>query len=206
LTLSDQLQRLITLGVHDLIGVAPERLRDMARTLRGDGVLALHPDLVAAADLAPLMVRAGRPGFVVEDLTDLADFAPTVDLPDSMLYLVHGLDRGDALRNQSPNEADPQVLSAGRTPITVHEGICWLLQQPDLLEPGACFMTTASRRRRADGTFDSRTPAIWISGGSGRDGRERKGAPKVGWCWAGNRHTWLGIASAAGRSGSAPAH
>ncbi|WP_369693045.1 DUF5701 family protein, partial [Dietzia timorensis] len=38
-----------------------------------------------------------------------------------------------------------------------------------------------------------------ISGGTGRDGAERKGAPKVGWCWAGNRHTWLGFASAAGR-------
>ncbi|MFD0272242.1 DUF5701 family protein [Streptomyces sp. NPDC127106] len=27
--------------------------------------------------------------------------------------------------------------------------------------------------------------------GTGRDGRERRNAPKVGWCWWGNRHTWL---------------
>ncbi|MFM6850703.1 MAG: DUF5701 family protein [Terrabacter sp.] len=31
------------------------------------------------------------------------------------------------------------------------------------------------------------------------DGRARRGAPEVGWCWAVNRHTWLGFASAAGR-------
>ncbi|MGH3631886.1 MAG: DUF5701 family protein [Sciscionella sp.] len=24
-------------------------------------------------------------------------------------------------------------------------------------------------------------------------------APKLGWCWAGNRHTWLGFASASRR-------
>ncbi|MGW5065066.1 DUF5701 family protein, partial [Streptomyces cyaneofuscatus] len=29
-----------------------------------------------------------------------------------------------------------------------------------------------------------RAPAIWISNGTGRDGGERRNAPKVGWCWA----------------------
>jgi hypothetical protein len=40
-------------------------------------------------------------------------------------------------------------------------------------------------------------PAVWISNGTRRDGAARRNAPKVGWCWAGNRHTWLGFASAA---------
>lgn len=31
---------------------------------------------------------------------------------------------------------------------------------------------------------------------NGRDGSANRGAPKVGWCWARNRHTWLGFASA----------
>jgi hypothetical protein len=39
---------------------------------------------------------------------------------------------------------------------------------------------------------DRRVCALWIS----------KGAPKLGWCWAGNPHTWLGIASCAGRAGT----
>jgi hypothetical protein len=34
-------------------------------------------------------------------------------------------------------------------------------------------------------------PAFWIS--------ER--APKLGWCWDGNPHTWLGVASAGVRTG-----
>jgi len=64
-------------------------------------------------------------------------------------------------------------------------------------------MTIASRLRKTSGKLDARTPAIWISNGTGRDGRDNRNAPKVGWCWAGNRHTWLGFASAAARAGLA---
>jgi hypothetical protein len=38
---------------------------------------------------------------------------------------------------------------------------------------------------------DRRVLALWISGG----------APKLGWCWDGNPHDWLGVASAGGRLG-----
>ena len=79
------------------------------------------------------------------------------------------------------------------------EGILWVLQQPAALERNRCFMTIGSRLRKANGKLDARTPAIWISNGTGRDGRERRNAPKVGWCWWGNRHTWLGFASTTGR-------
>jgi hypothetical protein len=37
---------------------------------------------------------------------------------------------------------------------------------------------------------NQRVPAVWIS--------ERR--PKVGWCWDRNPHTWLGAASAGGRT------
>jgi hypothetical protein len=66
-------------------------------------------------------------------------------------------------------------------------------------------MTIASRLQKPNGRLDARTPAIWFSNGTGRDGPERRNAPKVGWCWAGNRHTWLGFASAAARRGITPA-
>jgi len=36
-----------------------------------------------------------------------------------------------------------------------------------------------------------------LSNGTGRDGLENRNAPKAGWCWVGNRHTWLGFATAA---------
>ena len=81
----------------------------------------------------------------------------------------------------------------------VHE-IGGLLQQPDVLARGHCFMAIGSRLRKANGSLDARTPALWISNGTGRDGPDNRNAPKLGWCWAGNRHTWLGFASASGRA------
>src|SRR5690606_31715450 len=142
-----------------------------------------------------------KEGFVVVDMPDVDRFAPIegVTLPDGPLSLVVGLDRGDDMANWSPDEALPEITGRGRTPLLLHEGIHWALQVPEVVARNHCYMTIGSRLRTSDGRLDTRTPAIWISNGTGRDGRERRGAPKVGWCWAGNRHTWLGFASAAGR-------
>lgn len=170
--------------------------------LAGD-LLVVHPDLLPVADLVPLLRLGDRPGFVVEDLGDLAEFgpAPGVEMPEAPLYAVLDPRRGDEFANLSPDEVDPQLREHGRDLMTVSEGVCWALQVPGIVERNHCFMTTGSRKvgRRA-GTLDSRVPALWISNGTGRDGPERKGAPKLGWCWAGNRHTWLGIASVGGRA------
>ena len=121
-------------------------------------------------------------------------------LPDSPIYSLPDVQRGDTMRNWSPDEALPAILAALRTPLTLNEGIFWLLQQPEALERNHCFMTIGSRLRNDSGKLDARAPAMWISNGTGRDGRANRDAPKVGWCWAGNRHTWLGFASAARRS------
>lgn len=198
-----QLDRLLDLGLADLTGVSARTFTDRAQTLphEPNSILAIHPSLASARVLAPLLSRAGKEGFVVEDMTDLEQFETIEGLavPDSPLYLVQDIDRGDDMRNWSPNEALPEITARGRTPLTITEGICWLLQEPKLLEPNHCFMTIGTRKRTPKG-LDARTPALWISGGTGRDGTHRKGAPKVGWCWAGNRHTWLGFASARGRT------
>ena len=166
----------------------------------GDALLAVHPDRLPASALAPLLRRDDKPGFVVVDMPDVDDFAPdSIALPDTPLYVVTGVDRGDHMANWSPEEALPALTKESRTPLLLTEGIHWVLQQPEALERNRCFMTIGSRLRKANGTLDARTPAIWISNGTGRDGRERRNAPKVGWCWWGNRHTWLGFASATGR-------
>ena len=201
--LSEQVDRLIDLGVPALAGLDPDAFRELAVGLP-DGVLVVHPDLVPASRLAPLLRLDDKPGFVVVDMPDLDEFAPRADLdvPAAPLYVVAGIDRGDDMLNWSPDEALPAIEDRGRTPLTISEGICWLLQEPERLERNRCFMTIASRKPKPRG-LDARTPAIWISGGTGRDGRERKGAPKVGWCWSGNRHTWLGFASAAERRSAA---
>ena len=188
-----------------LANLTSEEFRSLATDLvQGSEscVLVVHPRLVPASCLAPLLDRGGRPGFVVEDMTDLDEFVPVepVTIPDRPLYLMNDPERGDEMRNWSPEEAMTAILARERSPLTISEGISWLLQRPELLEPNHCFMTIASRKPRARGGLDARTPAIWISGGTGRDGRERRDAPKVGWCWVRNRHTWLGFASTAGRA------
>jgi hypothetical protein len=205
--LSAQAERLIELGVHESAGLPAAQLRAFAEAAEGsagagDTLLAVHPDHAPASALAPLLRRDGKPGFVVTDMPDVDRFAACgIALPDGPLYLVTGLDRGDHMANWSPDEALPVLTKEDRTPLLLTEGIHWVLQQPEALERNHCFMTIGSRLRKADGTFDARTPAVWISNGTGRDGRERRNAPKVGWCWWNNRHTWLGFASATGRRG-----
>ena len=202
MTLAEQIENLIDLGVHNLADITADDLRAHAWELSGapGAILAVHPALAPPSRLAGLLTRHGKPGFVVVDMTDLDQFAPIagVEIPDTPLYLIHDVNRGDEMRNCSPNEALPTITSLGRSPLTISEGISWLLQEPELLEPNHCFMTIASRLARGS-RLDARTPAIWISGGTGRDGTSNKNAPKVGWCWAGNRHTWLGFATTSQR-------
>jgi len=200
--LSAQAQRLIELGVDRLAGLSAAELRAAARTDRDDALLVVHPDRLPASALADLVEREGKRAFVVTDLSDVDEFAPiaTVTLPAEPVYLLEGIDRGDHLSNRSPDEALPALAEAGRTPLTLGEGLHWLVQQPQALERNHCFMTIGSRRTLPAGRLDARTPALWISNGTGRDGRDRRNAPKIGWCWAGNRHTWLGFASASTRT------
>ncbi|PFG43415.1 hypothetical protein ATJ88_2112 [Isoptericola jiangsuensis] len=215
--LTDQAERLVDLG---LVPTDPAdgtldaaTLRRRAADLTGSGapgaLLVVHPRHLPPSALAPHLLRTvrtrggevERPGFVVEDMTDVDAFAPVpdLDLPDADVWAVLAPDRGDDLANASPEEAVVALAARSRTPLTLGEGAQWVLQSPGVLEPGRCFMTIGSRVRRADGSDDARTPALWISGGTGRDGAGRRGAAKIGWCWWRNRHTWLGFASAAAR-------
>lgn len=200
--LGRQAERLIALGAHELGGLSAAELRAaVAEPREVAAVLVIHPDRAPASALVTLLERGGKRGFVVVDMVDVDDFTPIeqVELPAAPVYLVEGVQRGDEMANWSPEEALPAMTAAGRTPLTVGEGIQWVLQQPDALARGHCFMTIGSRPHKPNGSLDARTPALWISNGTGRDGRDNHGAPKLGWCWAGNRHAWLGFASASRR-------
>ena len=195
-SLADQAERLIALGVHDLAGLRADDLRATAANASGDLLVTWAPP----SALAPLLRHRDRPGFVVQDMTDVDAFGPTEAAPaPSSTYAVVGLDRGDAFLDRTPAECEPEILAAGRSPLTLEEGLHWAIQDPGVLERNACFMTIGSRLRKPSGAYDARTPALWLSNGTGRDGKDRLDAPKLGWCWWGNRHTWLGIASASTR-------
>lgn len=127
----------------------------------------------------------GKAGVNMMESADLASFQPIdeVEIPDGD-YELTGVDTGMDLRNVTPNDALPRILDAGRSPLTVEEGIALVAAHPDAVDRNAGFSLPGSR------CGDKRVTALWISG---------ENAVKLGWCWAGNPHTWLGSASCAER-------
>ena len=77
----------------------------------------------------------------------------------------------------------PAIHAAGRTPLTVDEGVALVTQLPSSLTELNAFQAVGSR------AANKRIPSFWMS----------KGAPRLGWCWEGNPHSWLGSGSAAAR-------
>jgi hypothetical protein len=198
-TLDQQLDRLVALGYPTLAGldetafrerIAP--LEDAAASLAEPFVLVVTRELVAPEDTVPLLSLAGgtKPGKVDRNHAegDLATYHPLPELgvPAGPAYLLVGVDRGEEFCGVKPEEAMPVIRSRGRTPLTIDEGIAAVTHRPELLEKNRCFMLSGSRRH------DRRVPALWIS----------QRAPKLGWCWDGNPHSWLGVASATRRVGA----
>lgn len=211
-----QLDRLIELGYGELTGLGGQGLREVAEPLRAQVetrtsdllvpqpsaapfVLVVAPRLAPPPRTMPLIERGARTprqGFVSPDTQDIDRFVPIdgIHVPDADVYALLDVQRGDEYLSWRPDDALPAIAERGRTPLTVHEGIAFVTLMPGALEKNRCFMLLGSR------CGDRRVPALWISGGSDRDGgRERRGAAKLGWCWAGNLHTWLGHASAGAR-------
>lgn len=181
--------------------VAP--LRDLAAGTE-DGMWA--PDagrvpflLVVTREVAPIehtMARTtlhGRtePGFVDRSFEPgaLERFTAVEEtgLPDPRAYLLFGVERGEEFCGAVPGDALGTIAARGRTPLTIEEGIALITHFPETLVKNKCFSLGGSR------SGDRRVPAIWIS----------RHAPKLGWCWEGNPHTWLGMASAGSRRAAA---
>ena len=204
--LDAQVQTLLSLGYPGLAGLGEsaflehvEPLRAVAATLpdlpaRRPGqaplVLVVTRELVDPHRTIPLLrlaPKGTKPGVVDRNHGEqgLSPYRPIpqVELPGSPAYLLLDVDRGEEFLSVRPEEALPVILARGRTPLTIEEGIALVTHAPHLLEKNRCFMLSGSRRG------DRRVPAMWIS----------QGAPKLGWCWDGNPHTWLGVASTGGR-------
>ena len=134
------------------------------------------------ADELIARVRLGaKAGFTTMEPADLARFVPLPDLevPEAP-YVIEDVDTGAATLDVRPDDALPKILAAGRTPLTLEEGLAVVLQHPEWLRERNCFELLGSR------AGDKRVTGLWLS----------KGAPRLGWCWGGNPHTWLGMATA----------
>jgi Family of unknown function (DUF5701) len=143
-------------------------------------------DRVPPRDAIAMVQLGGRPGFTTMEPDDLARFEPTdaVELPVAGAYALVDVDPGREFLGVTPDEALPAILERGRSPLTIEEAIAVIRQHPEILERDR-FSILGSR------CGDRRVPAIWVS--------QRR--PRLGWCYAGAPHTWLGSASCAERIG-----
>jgi hypothetical protein len=148
-------------------------------------VVVVPARLVPTAAAMPLTALGGKPGTVSRLLPDVERFLPTelAPAPAGEPYLLVDVDRGADFRNWTPDAALPVITRRGRSPLTVEEGVALVTHSPATLVKNFCFSLAGSR------CGDRRVPAVWIS----------TGAPILGWCWAGNPHPWLGVASCGNR-------
>ena len=191
-----QIDALVTAGVPEALDLVATCFRAAVEPLRD-----LLPDAVPGSTTIPFVVvvpylpvvpvleavhSVGGPGFTTMDDDDLARFRPLPELQVPVgPYLLVDVDPGADTLNLPPAEALPRLQAAGRTPLTIAEGLAVLVSDPGVLRGRNCFSLLGSR------AGDKRVPALWISA--------RR--PRLGWCYQGAPHSWLGSASCAGRLG-----
>lgn len=200
-TLAKQVETLVRLGYPAMFALSEQAFRESLAELdrhipaalaeavgREAFVVVINSSRASVAAILPLAQRQGKTP--VEQLYPKTpdDFTtiPEVHLPHGDAYLLIDVDRGTDFLNITPDAAQVAIAQARRSPLTIVEGVAVLTHAPHLLQPNNCFSLLASR------CGDRRVPALWLSAGR----------PKLGWCWAGNPHTWLGSASCAWRVGS----
>lgn len=150
-------------------------------------VLVVKGDWFDGEKAMQAIERKKKAGFSVMDAEEIRRFTPIegIEIPTGMAYLMIGIDTGKETLNVTPNDAMPILLEQNRSPLTLEEGIALITHFPELVKKNNGFSLLGSR------CGDRRVTAMWIS--------ENK--PKLGWCWAGNPHTWLGSASCQARLG-----
>ena len=199
---AQQVQRLIDTGYPAAADMTDEQFAAQVEPLRAradeltqqmDGpagfILVVSSGLVPAAKAMSQIEIGGRSGYVgMDGAKPLEEFVPIpgLDIPAGPAYLLVGVETGRDICDVTPTDALRHILSRDRSPLTIDEGIAVLTQVPDVLTRHNAYSLLGSR------AGDKRVPAIWLS----------FKAPRLGWCWAGNPHSWLGSASCARRIGA----
>lgn len=200
-----QLSRLLELDYPAVAGTSPKDFMKQVDPLRArlersvtpekspDGripfVLVLKAAVIPPASAMPLLESDGRRGYTSMAPHDLEKFQPidSLQIPAGTAYLLVDVDTGKSTLNATPDKALEIIMGQERSPLTIDEGIAVVAQYPNILKANNAFYMLGSRGG------DRRVTALWVSDGK----------PRLGWCWAGNPHTWLGSASCALRVGSA---
>ncbi len=179
--IAQQLQRYRELGFD-----APVEVAALEAVDPGDAFLVVPHAVVPVQELIRRLYLDGgtKPGIFDRNFEDPDRYRPVdAHVPTDRAYLVLGFEPGVEYLNAPPRAAVEQIIARDRFPMTIEEGLAVFAQEPSVLVRNKCFSLAGSTRG------DKRVPALWISGG----------APKLGWCFAGAPHTWLGTSSIAGR-------
>lgn len=198
-----QVKQLVELGYPKLLGLSASSfdrtLADLAPYLAPQDlepadskagklpfVLVVNTPSMPVRTMLPLIKRRGKEAVERLNPIEPEELKPIENLgiPHGHAYLLFDIDRGTETLNVTPDAAFVTLQEQQRSPLSVEEGVAILTQFPEFLQPNHCFSMLGSR------CGDKRVPALWLSNGH----------PKLGWCWAGNPHTWLGSASCSRRS------
>ncbi|MCW2531374.1 MAG: hypothetical protein JWP62_944 [Blastococcus sp.] len=191
-----QIDALVMTGLPEALELAEqcfrasvEPLRDLLPPPEPDGTAIPFVVVVPHLPVVPVLEAVhtvGGSGFTTMADDDLARFRPIPELQvPAGPYLLLDVDPGADTLNLPPAEVLPRMTAAGRSPLTIAEGLAVLVSDPGVLRGRNCFSLLGSR------AGDKRVPALWVSA--------RR--PRLGWCYQGAPHTWLGSASCAGRLG-----
>lgn len=189
-----QVDALSTAGLAEALDLADrcfraslEPLRDLLPTPEPDAAGIPFVVVVPHLPVVPVLesvTTVGGAGFTTMIDEDLEGFRPLPELEVPVgPYLLKDVDPGADTLNVPPAEVLPRLRSEGRSPLTIAEGLAVLVSDPGVLRGRNCFSLLGSR------AGDKRVPALWVSA--------RR--PRLGWCYQGAPHTWLGSASCAGR-------
>jgi hypothetical protein len=190
-----QVDALAQTGLPERLDLADSCFRAFLEPLRdelpagagqhGDRIpfVVVVPDL-PVIDVLGTVHMVGGTGFTTMEPEDLARFRPLPELEvPATPYLLLDVDPGPDTFDLPPSEALPRITAARRSPLTIAEGVSVLVSDPGVLRSRNCFSLLGSR------AADKRVPALWVSA--------RR--PRLGWCYQGAPHTWLGSASCGGR-------
>ena len=191
-----QIDALVMTGLPEAMELTERCFRACAEPLRD-----LLPPVLGNTDRIPFVVvfpnlrvgpvletvhTVGGAGFSTMTDDDLGDFRPLPELGvPTGPYLMLDVDLGADTFDVPPRDVLPRLTQDGRTPLTVAEGLSLLVSDPGVLRSRNCFSVAGSR------AGDKRVPAFWVSA--------RR--PRLGWCYQGAPHSWLGTASCGDRRG-----